>query len=639
MDEQAYQAATTAFDRQDYLGALSLLHGILDEHTGTEALALLGETLARLGLPGEAADAFEQAAGKAGENAPRLLRRAALLLFQAGETDRAQLLGMRLLPLLPGDADIAFMLITLFLKDGEIGLVDALKNTLVDSDNPAHLALAEELIAHDSRNPASLRLLSKMALLYPDDMARRFSYIARARDFCDFEALVEQEGILKQALAASPDARQAETGYSNLLHCDDESLNRLAINNSLSTPTIQTTRDATSHRWAEKCRIGYVSSDFWDDHATMRLFQSVLEAHDRTRFDVTLFCYTPERFVAFDNDRRRHWGPIVSVAGMSDAQAAETIRKAGIDILVDLKGHTAGSRSGILNHRPAPVQVAWLGFPGSTVQVACDYVVGDPIVLPDSSKPFYHEKFCRLPECYQPNDPVHRALPPAPTRAALGLPEDRIVLAAFNAPRKISLPTIDLWVRILAGAPQTVLWMMVDDDMARANCLTYFAKRGIASERIIFARKTRYDLHIARLAAADFGLDTFPYNGHTTTSDTLWAGLPVLTKRGSNFASRVSQSLLTALGLPELILEDHDAYVAAAVELAADKEGISRLKARIAAQRCTAPLFDAERFCRHLERGFETIAQRARAGLAPEHIDIPALAPRSTPFSMRSQAL
>ena len=248
----------------------------------------------------------------------------------------------------------------------------------------------------------------------------------------------------------------------------------------------------------------------------------------------------------------------------------------------------------------------------------------------------YHEKFCLLPESYQPNDPVHRALPDVTDRGVLGLPSDRFVFAAFNAGRKISLAALDCWAQILRHCDHSVLWIMIDGDLARSNMLAAFGKRGVSADKIIFASATGYEAHIARLQAADLGLDTFPYNGHTTTSDKLWAGLPVISVKGSNFASRVSESLLRALGLPQLVAGTPEAFVEMAVQLAYDPGEIARLKQEISRNRFVSPLFDAERFCRHLERGLSIMVDRARAKLPPEHFEVPALPVRAHPFSNRT---
>lgn len=640
MDGQGLAAAKAAFERADYMQALSLLSPLLGESADVATLVLLGDALEKLGLPAEAAEAFEQAAHRSGNDSAAFLSRAVALYFAAGDDDRTQLIGIRLRDILPDDAGLADVLARSFRRSGDGALVDLVIPALANSDDPDHLMLAGEILSDEERNPLALAVFRKLAALHPDDPYTQFKFMSVARDFCDFAAMECVEQRLAGGLAAGdPSILAGETAYSNLLRCGDERLNRLATNNpgltSLPSPITSRQRRMQPHPWGERIRIGYLSSDFWSEHATMRLFQSVLEAHDQSRFDVTLFCYTPTCHTGREDGGRAKWGRIVSILDKTDAQAAELIRDHRIDILVDLKGHTGGSRSNILNQMAAPVQVAWLGFPGSVANVDCDYVIGDRIVLPGSAKQAYHEKFCLLPESYQPNDPIHRLLPPAADRHDLGLPADRFVFAAFNAPRKISIAVVDRWAEILRRSDRSVLWVMVDGKLARSNFLAAFEKRGVEAERIIFTSSTGYGAHIARLQAADLGLDTFPYNGHTTTSDKLWAGLPVLTLKGSNFASRVSESLLSALGLAELVAADADAFVERAVALSDNPSEITRLKAAISTNRFVAPLFDAERFCRHLERGYEMMAERARAKLPPEHLDVARLPVGMAPFLQR----
>lgn len=639
MDGQAVAAARIAFERGDYLETLTLLSPLLGTATDAVPLVLLGDALEKLGLPAEAAQVFEQAAPHAGCDAGTVLSRATAVYVQAGDDDRAQLIGIKLLDSRPDDASLAYSLALSFRRTGDTALIDLVKRRLANSDEADHLKLAGEILGDNERNPLTLSVFRKLAALFPDDPYTQFKFMSVARDFCDFEAIEKLEQANACQLAAGDlSSLEGETAYSNLLRCGDERLNRLATNNpgltSIPSPASSRQRRMRQHPWGERIRIGYLSSDFWSEHATMRLLQSVLEAHDNTRFDVTLYCYTPEHHTVSDGNRSK-WGRIVSLHGKTDGEAADIIRQDNIDILVDLKGHTGGSRSNILNQMVAPVQVAFLGFPGSAVNVDCDYVIGDRIVLPNSSRQNYHEKFCLLPESYQPNDPTYRVLPPAATRQVLGLPVDRFVFAAFNAPRKISLAVVDRWAEILWRSNPSVLWVMVDGDPARGNFLAAFNQRGIAADRIIFASPTGYDAHIARLQAADIGLDTFPYNGHTTTSDKLWAGLPVVSLKGSNFASRVSESLLTALGLPHLVAATPEAFVELAVELSQSPDEVRRLKQEISQNRFLAPLFDAERFCRHLENGYAMMAERAKAKLPPDHLDVPCLPVRSTPFSER----
>lgn len=340
---------------------------------------------------------------------------------------------------------------------------------------------------------------------------------------------------------------------------------------------------------------------------------------------MTLFCNTNEQMIRNDRGLRQTYPNLVQIGHLEDQEAAKLIRSHGVDILVDLKGHTKGARIGVINIGGAPIQVAYLGYPGSGTGIDCDYVIGDRIVLPAESRPFYHEKFCLLPDSYQANDNIHRPRPQAASRASLGLPQDRPILAAFNVTRKITPQTATLWAEILRRAPASLLWILCSDRFARDNFLKWISEEGIARERVIFADRADYAEHIARLPAADIGLDTFPYNGHTTTSDQLWAGLPVPTYKGSHFASRVTESLLTAAGIAELVAEDARSYVDLCVSLIEDRPRLQAVREKLGAQRATCPLFDTMRFTRHLETAFQIMVERERAGLAPDHFAVPPL--------------
>lgn len=441
--------------------------------------------------------------------------------------------------------------------------------------------------------------------------------------------------LLALMVSGQASAFAVDDPHDHIMWCDDEALNfRITRMHGGTgfTPQSRAARRTLPHSFGQKIRVGYLSNDLSDQHATMRLFQGVLLDHDPARFDVTLFCYTSDAVIATDQGLRSRYGRIVRIGKLNDADARDTIRNAGIDILVDLKGHTRDARVSLVNSGLAPIQVAYLGFPGCGTGIDCDYIISDAIVTPTQSQPHYHERFCRLPECYQANDGEHRALPPAASRAELGLPEDAIVIASFNAAKKITPLTARLWAEVLRAVPKAVLWMMCDDLDARANFTAFMTDQGVPADRIIFATRAAYPQHVARLQAADFAVDSFPTNGHTTTSDKLWAGLPVVTRRGRNFTSRVSESLLMALGLPELVAPDDRGFVDLCVALARDPARLAALKARIARSRFIAPLFDTERFTRHLERAYEVMVDRQRQGLEPEAFDVEALPPRTAPF-------
>ncbi|OLP61120.1 hypothetical protein BJF93_03475 [Xaviernesmea oryzae] len=438
----------------------------------------------------------------------------------------------------------------------------------------------------------------------------------------------EDERFLAGMKAGDAKLFGVEFPSSNINWCDDESINSRMTYTLIETPfTPQSTaaRRRRPHVFQEKIRVGYLSSDFFASHATLVLFRGVLELHDPDLSEVTFFCHTDPDHAATDTGWRALQPSLVSVRDMTDAQAAETIRAAGIDILIDLKGHTKGGRGGILNAGAAPIQVAYIGYPGSGCGIDYDYIIGDRFVLPDSSKPYYHEKFCRMPESYQANDDFYRPDPPPLPRSALGLPADRFVFASFNAARKISHRTARLWARIMRQVPDSVLWILCLGNLARDNFSNWMVDQGISRDRIIMTGGLDYGRHIARLKAADFGLETYPVNGHTTSSDKLWAGLPIATFKGRHFASRVSESLLNAIGLPEMVAEDEEAYEALVVALAKDRQRLAALREKLQNNRTTTPLFDTLHFTRHLECAYRMMIDRAKAGLDPDHFDVPPL--------------
>ena len=506
--------------------------------------------------------------------------------------------------------------------------------------------------------PAEASLLLTLAArirvqLFEESKALSLIRRAQALGPMNVEALSTLRKILRPRLALSELARldaqvhramldgeawafDNEDPLFHLMWCGDERLNSLVRHMPAGkpfTPEARAARRARPHRFGDKIRVGYLSSDVSDQHPTMILFQGVLEAHDPERFEITLFCHTESDLAATDLGFRKRYSNLLVIRDLDDDAAAELIRARGIDILVDMKGHTRDARVDLVNRGLAPVHVAWLGFPGTCYGIDCDYIVGDPIVLPDGSEPHYHELFCRLPETYQCNDGKTRPRPEPPPRASLGLPDGAVVFGSFNKQAKITASVAALWARVLSAVPDSVLWMLCQPGPARENFTAHMQSLGIAPSRIIYMPRADYAEHMARMGAADIALDTFPYSGHTTTSDCLWAGVPVVALKGTNFASRVSESLLTAIGLPELVAHDEQAFVDTAVMMARSPLRRRALKARLEQNRLRMPLFDTERFTRHLETAFEMMVERASKGLPPEAFDVPALPPRQGPFA------
>ncbi len=486
----------------------------------------------------------------------------------------------------------------------------------------------------DTKALALLRRVQALGPMGPDALST-LRKILRPR--LALAELARLDGAVHQAmLRGEAWPFDNEDPLFHLMWCGDERLNGLVRHMPVGrpfTPEARAARRARPHRFGEKIRIGYLTNDVSDQHPTMILFQGVLEAHDPDRFEVTLFCYTDADLSATDLEFRERYPNLIDIRDLDDEAAADLIRARGIDILVDMKGHTRGARVDLVNRGLAPVQVAWLGFPGTCYGIDCDYIVGDPIVLPDGSEPHYHELFCRLPETYQCNDWKRRPHPSPSSRASLGLPEDKVVFGSFNKPAKITADVAALWAKVLDAVPDSVLWVLCQPGPARENFVRHMQGLGIDPSRVIYMPRADYADHLARMASVDIALDTFPYSGHTTTSDCLWMGVPVVALKGTNFASRVSESLLTAIGLGELVARDEQAFVDMAVAMARSPLRRRALKTRIEQNRLRLPLFDTERFTRHLEAAFEMMVERAAKGLPPKAFDVAALPPRQTPFA------
>jgi predicted O-linked N-acetylglucosamine transferase (SPINDLY family) len=368
-------------------------------------------------------------------------------------------------------------------------------------------------------------------------------------------------------------------------------------------------------------RIGYLSSDY-HEHPTAYLIAELLERHDRARFVVHGFSTGPDdrgpsraRVIA-GCDR------FVDLERVAHVDAARRIAADHIDILVDLNGLTQGARPRMLAHRPAPLQVNYLGYPGTMGADFIDYVIVDPVVVPADEQPWFDEQLVHLPHSYQVNDSKRPVAAVRPTRAAAGLPDTGFVFCCFNSSYKLRPEFLAIWLRLLAAVPDSVLWLLEFAPAASDRLRRAAAAGGIDPMRLVFAPSVRFPDHLARQPLADLCLDTLPYGGHTTASDALWSGVPLVTCRGATFPGRVGASLLTALGLPELIAEGLADYEALALALARDPERLGALRRRLAAARDTAPLFDCARFTRDLERAYDAMMARHDAGLPPAAIRI-----------------
>ncbi len=370
-----------------------------------------------------------------------------------------------------------------------------------------------------------------------------------------------------------------------------------------------------------KIRIAYLSGDF-RQHPMSYLIAELFELHDRERFEVIGVSFGPDDSSAARARIASAFDAFHDVRGRRDDEVVQFLRDLEVDIAVDLMGHTMNARTGVFARRAAPIQVSYLGFPATMGAEFIDYIIADPVVLPLDRQPFYSEKIVHLPDCYWVNDRKLKVADQAPDRAAAGLPEHGFVFCCLNAMWKITPEVFDVWMRLLDQTPGAVLWLYKDNETAAANLRREAERRGIDPQRLVFAGPVATDQHLARHRLADLLLDTLPYNAHTTASDALWVGLPIVTCMGEGFAGRVAASMLKAVGLDKMVAGSLEDYESLALTLARDQGRLEQIHDRLANNRNTLPLFDTPRFARHLEAAYEQMSRRFLDGKPPEAIRV-----------------
>lgn len=486
-------------------------------------------------------------------------------------------------------------------------------------------------LAHKGKgqNAEAIRNYEKALSINPDLDRSLNGVVYLYQQFCHWDkvdrANAELDRLTRKALAE--DRRPAESPFTNLCRTADIQVNyevSRAWGKDISRRMAGTgvAFDFASRR-VEKSRlcIGYLSCDFYN-HATAHLMRNMFQRHNRDRFRIHCYSYGKDDGSHYIHGIREGCDRFVDIKEMSHADAARRICEDGVDILVELKGYTKDNRLEIPALRPAPVQVGWLGFPGTYGADFIDYVITDRIITPPEHRPHYSEHPVYMPHTYQVNDDRERIAPKKWTRKEAGLPERGFVFCSFNQAYKFTPAVYGAWLRMLKRTPDSVLWVIPRSGAAEKVLKERAIAEGVAPERIVCSRPIRKDQHLARHQLADLGLDTHIVNGHTTTSDALWAGLPVITFQGTHFASRVSASLLSAAGLPDLVAPDLAGYEELAVELAADPDRLDDLRRRLRENRITHPLFDTSRFVRNLEKGFEAMWRRFQNGEPPAEIEV-----------------
>jgi predicted O-linked N-acetylglucosamine transferase (SPINDLY family) len=444
---------------------------------------------------------------------------------------------------------------------------------------------------------------------------------------CDWSHI---EVAISELTARILQGRKATQPFIVLAVSDSPAVQRCAAESCAADTALAIgTALPTRQRAAERViRIGYYSADF-RNHAMAQLMLGVFELHDRQRFELSAFHFGREGPDEMTERLRGRFNGFHDVRGRSDREVAQASRELQIDIAVDLMGFTHQSRPGIFAHRAAPLQVSFLGYAGTTGAPYIDYLVADRTVIPHQSRNCYTEKVIYLPNSYFPtsypfNERQRLAAQREASRAPLGLPETAFVFCCFNSAYKLTPVTFASWMRILSAVPDSVLWLLSANPTVMHNLRLQAQARGVSGTRLIFAPPLPLTDHLTRHRAADLFLDTLPCGAHTTASDALWMGLPVLTLAGESLAARVAASLLTAIGLPELITTTREEYEALAIALATDRERLMALRSRLASNRLTMPLFDTRLLTRHLEMAYREIYRRLHAGLDPEDVQVPA---------------
>lgn len=545
-------------------------------------------------------------------------------------------------------AAIRFYRRSLELLPADLAVLNNLANLLAGTGNSrgaiAALETAEKLAPDDATIPytlgnthfrlddldASIRCYERALKLKPEFGEALSSLVHMLAHAARWQRLAEQSAKLDAMLRARDlsQGETIETPLANVTRSDDLALNRKVAEAEcvrrkrealhLAAPFVHTREGRPS---GDIITVGYLSNVF-QEHPTTQLMGGLFGLHDRSRFRVHAYSCGRDDGSASRERIKRSVDRFVDLHGLDTVKAARTIFDDRIDLLVELDGHIRGERLDIMALRPAPVSACYLGFPGSVGADFVDYLIVDKIVAPPEHAHHYTETLAYMPHSYQCNDREQAADPRPLSRAELGLKDDALVLCSFNQSYKIEPVMFDVWMRLLKALPEATLWLWRNNREAEPSLRREAAARGIGPERIVFSGTAKRPEHLARLGLADIALDTRICNGHTTTSDALFAGVPVVTLLGRHFASRVSASLLNAIGAPELITTSLEDYEALVLRLARDAQARLALRDKLRLNRATMPLFNTERFTRNLERAYEEMVGIWRRGESPRMIEV-----------------
>ncbi|HVZ27775.1 MAG TPA: tetratricopeptide repeat protein [Rhizomicrobium sp.] len=593
------------------LDSLDQALAVMPDHA--EALSNRGNVLRRLKRSEEALESYDRAIRSQPSHAEAWSNRGAVL-WELKDMAGALASLERAAALKPGHAEILLNRGIVLREHRRLGEALASLDAAVAADPRNGEALyqrAQTLQMMD--RPAEAAAGYQTALAMDSKHARAAGgLLSAAMQLCDWPRVAHAAEALR-------DTEGAVEPLVMLAYSDEPALHlecaRRHVENKIGGPQWSAPRAAVREK---RIRLAYLSADY-KEHATAYLTAELFERHDRSRFEILGMSLGPDDGSAMRARLARAFDQFHDARFLSDRKAAELLATLGVDVLIDLNGHTYGARPEILAHRPAPVQVNFLGYPGTIGAGFIDYIIADETVLPAGQQAFYVEKIVHLPHCYQVNAAREVAQVP-PSRQACGLPETGFVFCCFNNCWKIGPGLFDIWMRLLTAVPGSVLWLLAGEENARANLRREAAARGIDPQRLVFAGRASQADHLVRHCHADLFLDTLPYNAHTTASDALWMGLPVVTCMGKSFAGRVAASLVGAAGVPGLATQCLADYEALALRLAREPVLLRSFRDRL--QRKAGSLFDSVRFCRSLEAAYVRMTEIARSGEPPRGFGI-----------------
>ena len=618
-----FNEALALFKKGQLNEAKNLCSQILkDQPDNLDALHFLGNILFTLGKIDAAVESYERVI-KLNPNHAQAYNNLGSALHQLNKNDAALESYEKAIKLKQDYADVHYNKGNLLYELGK-------KNAALESYDLAIKYKPNHSEAYNNRgnillelnkNDAALESYKKALKIRPDFESLIGTIVHTKLKLCDWSTLDEdlediEDKIFKFKKVSNP--------FFLLSTKDSPKIHRLAAEKwsesyiSSSNDVFDFFKKKETHK---KIRIGYYSADFYN-HAMGQLLVNLFELHDKTKFEIFGFYFGPDVEDKINTRISNSFDQFINVKLKSEKEISKLSRDLKIDIAIDLMGYTQNNRFKIFFERCAPLQVSYLGYPGTTGASCIDYLIADKVLIPQDSQQHYSEKIIYLPNTYQANESVKKISEKIFTKEELGLPKNDFVFCCFNQNYKILPKTFSIWMEILKKVSGSVLWLLDTDLVACKNLKEEAFKRGIDSKRIIFANRLPLSEHLARHKVADLFIDTFPYTAHTTCSDSLRAGLPVLTLQGESFASRVSSSLLEVVGLKELIATTQKEYEDKALEIANDSSLLKKIKKKLEISKNKSPLFNAKIFTRYIEQAYLEIHKKYNENKRPENIEI-----------------